>query len=146
MLMTSHDWLEILRIPGAANVPVTALQLLSSDAMPCARLSVLDLSQCQLLGAAVVTRNPDVVGFFAELPSLRVLCLNQFGDLIDSDGAKLLLRGVTVDLRHLELRGCAIADDVLLALVTNLPRLRVQVRFQTTRKEGSGTRERILMV
>ncbi|KAJ3376306.1 hypothetical protein GGF31_000373 [Allomyces arbusculus] len=168
MLTTSHDWLEILRIPGAANVPVTALQLFSSDATPCARLRVLDLSQCQLLGAAVATRNPDVAGLFAKLPSLRVLCLNQFGDLLDSDGAKLLLRGVSVDLRHLELRGCAIADDVLLALVTNLPRLRVldvsgctrvtpggldqarrvrtgvQVRFQMTRKEGSGTKKRIL--
>ncbi|KAJ3360139.1 hypothetical protein GGF32_008604 [Allomyces javanicus] len=165
---TSHASLEILRIPGAANVPVTALQFLSSDATPCSRLRVLDLSQCQHLGAAVATRNVAVAGLFAKLPSLRVLCLNQFGDLLDSDGAKLLLRGVSVDLRHLELRGCAIADDVLLALVINLPRLRVldvsgctgitpggldkarrvrtgvQVRFQTTRKEEGWTRKRIL--
>ncbi|KNE59043.1 hypothetical protein AMAG_18085 [Allomyces macrogynus ATCC 38327] len=164
----SHASLENLRMPGAANVPVAALQLLSSDATPCARLRVLDLSQCQQLGAAVATRNPEVAGLFAKLPSLRVLCLNQFGDLLDSDGAKLLLRGVSIDLRHLELRGCAIADDVLLALVTNLPRLRmldvsgctritpagldqarrvrtgVQVRFQTTRKDESGVRKRIL--
>ncbi|KAJ3360130.1 hypothetical protein GGF32_008595 [Allomyces javanicus] len=152
----------------AANVPVTALQLLSSDATPCSRLRVLDLSQCQHLGAAVATRNPEIAGLFAKLPSLRVLCLNQFGDLLDSDGAKLLLRGLSVDLRHLELRGCVVADDVLLALVINLPRLRVldvsgctritpgrldqarrvrtgvQVRFQTTRKEEGGTRKRIL--
>ncbi|KNE59005.1 hypothetical protein AMAG_18082 [Allomyces macrogynus ATCC 38327] len=156
----SHASLENLRMP--------ALQLLSSDATPCARLRVLDLSQCQQLGAAVATRNPEVAGLFAKLPNLRVLCLNQFGDLLDSDGAKLLLRGVSIDLRHLELRGCAIADDVLLALVTNLPRLRmldvsgctritpagldqarrvrtgVQVRFQTTRKDESGAKKRIL--